>query len=100
VRAGIRDARTGRPPYLWTLFKAGRGRGDLVREAWEDVGRVFVVAIFMDFAYQLLVLRWFYPLETAIVALVLAFVPYILLRGPATRVVRWLTGVKGLETRR
>jgi lauroyl/myristoyl acyltransferase len=44
----------------------------------------------MDLIYQVIVLRWFYPLEALIVALVLAFLPYILLRGPVNRIARFL----------
>ena len=32
---------------------------------------------------------WFYPGETLIVAVVLAFVPYLVIRGPVGRAVRW-----------
>ena len=39
-------------------------------------------------SYQYLVLNTFYPGETLVVALLLAFVPYLLLRGPIERVAR------------
>jgi hypothetical protein len=35
------------------------------------------------------VLKTFYPGEAEIVAILLAFVPYLLLRGPVARVARW-----------
>jgi hypothetical protein len=44
----------------------------------------------MDLIYQVVVLRRFYPLEALIVAFVLAFLPYILLRGPVNRIARFL----------
>jgi hypothetical protein len=44
----------------------------------------------MDAIYQLIDLHWFYPGEAIIVALELAFVPYLLIRGPANRIARWM----------
>ncbi len=43
----------------------------------------------MDAIYQWIVLQTFYPAEAVIVAIALAFFPYVLLRGPITRVARW-----------
>jgi hypothetical protein len=42
----------------------------------------------MDSAYQLIVLDRFYPGEAVIVAILLAFIPYVLLRGPIARLAR------------
>ena len=42
----------------------------------------------MDAIYQGIVLRRFYPGEAVIVALLFAFVPYVIMRGPATRIAR------------
>jgi len=50
--------------------------------------RVFVVAVIMDLVYEGVVGRWFYPLETLIVAVVLAIVPYLVVRGPVNRIAR------------
>ena len=45
----------------------------------------------MDTVYQWRVLHTLYPDQAAAVALLLAFVPYLLLRGPIERVARhWL----------
>lgn len=85
VRAGIRDAETGVPPYLWSLVRHPEHRRALLRDGWKDVGRVFALAILIDCIYQIVVLRWVYPLETLVVATVLAFIPYVLIRGPVTR---------------
>jgi hypothetical protein len=52
------------------------------------VGKVFVLATILDVVYQFWVLRRFYPGESLIVALVLAIVPYLLLRGPVNRLSR------------
>jgi hypothetical protein len=42
----------------------------------------------MDAIYQFIALRWFYPGEAILVTLQLAFVPYLLVRGPANRIAR------------
>jgi hypothetical protein len=90
MRAGLKDAREGRPPYFWTLLTDSTQRVALLRDGWRAVARVFVLAIVMDVIYQLIVRRWIYPGETLIVAITLAVVPYLLLRGPINRLVRRL----------
>ena len=91
-RAGLKDAQHGRPPYFWTILTDPSQRADLVREGWKSVARVFVLAIVMDVIYQLIVLNWVYPFELILVAMLLAVVPYLLIRGPVNRVVRRLRG--------
>ena len=88
VRAGLKDAREGRPPYFWTILTDSSQRAELIRQGWKSVARVFVLAIVMDVIYQLIVLRWIYPGETLIVAIALAVLPYLVLRGPVNRLVR------------
>ena len=88
VRAGLKDAREGRPPYLWTLLTDSSQRVDLLREGWRSIARVFVLAVLMDLIYEYVVDRLFYPLETLIVAFTLAVVPYLVLRGPVNRIAR------------
>ena len=88
VRAGMRHARERRPPYFQTLWTNRSQRGRLLREGLSDVAKVLGLAVALDAVYQLLVLHWIYPGEALIVALILAFVPYLLLRGVANRVAR------------
>ena len=47
----------------------------------------------MDVIYQLIVLKIFYPGEAVIVAIGLAFFPYLLLRGPIERIISVYTAV-------
>lgn len=88
IRSGVADAKAGNPPYLLTLFQDQAQRRALLREAWVSVGKIFVIALLLDAIYQLIVERFVYPLETITVAFLLAIVPYVLLRGVVTRVVR------------
>ncbi len=93
VRAGLRDARDHRPPFLfWAIFTNRDARHDLRRQGWKDVGKVFIVAILLDVMYDLIVYRWVYPGQALIVAAVLAFVPYLMIRGPVTRIARRFIG--------
>ena len=48
----------------------------------------FLVAIALDGVYQLMTIRFVYPLELLFTATVLALVPYALLRGPFNRLAR------------
>jgi len=91
-RAGWKDAQTGRPPYFWTILTDPGQRTDLLREGWKSVARVFVLAIVMDVIYQLIVLHWIYPLELILIAILLAVVPYLFIRGPVNRIVSRLRG--------
>jgi hypothetical protein len=54
----------------------------------EVLGKVFVIALILDAIYQFQEFRWFYPGEALLVALILAAVPYFLLRGPVNRITR------------
>jgi hypothetical protein len=85
IRDGRQDAREGRAPYFWALFTEPRHRLALLRSGWKSVGKIFVVAFILDAIYQFIVLRWFYPGEAALTSVILAIVPYVLLRGAINR---------------
>ena len=87
-RAGLRDGREGRPAYLWAVFTDPEHRRDLLRQGWQDVGKVFIVASILDAIYQVIVHRGVYFGELLITATVLAIVPYVLFRGPVNRIAR------------
>jgi hypothetical protein len=88
IRAGVRDAGQDRAPYFWALINNPVHRREMLREGWRDVGKVFVIAIALDIVYQLIVLRWVYPGETLVVAAALALLPYLIVRGLVTRIVK------------
>jgi len=88
IRSGLRDAREGQPPFLWaTLFHRGK-RGALLRHGWRDVATLFFVAVVLDVIYQGLCFGSVRPLQVVIVAVVLAFVPYFVIRGLTNRIAR------------
>lgn len=90
ILAGLRDARAGRPPFLWAAITDTNRRRHHLTDGWRDIAKVFVFAAILDGIYQYFVLHAFHPLQAAIVAATLALVPYILTRGPANRFARRL----------
>jgi hypothetical protein len=90
IRAGWPDAWQGRPIFFWTLLREPTRTATMVRNLWRIVGKVFLVAVVLDVVYQLIVLRWVYPLETLIVATVLALVPCMIVRGIGNRIVTFI----------
>jgi uncharacterized protein YjeT (DUF2065 family) len=90
VRDGVKDARTGRSPYFRTVIADPARRAAHLHEGIAATGKIFVIAIAIDIAYQILELNEFYPGEAVVVATLLAFVPYLALRGPAARLARRL----------
>jgi len=91
IRHGLNDARTGRSPYFWTMLGNPRERAQRLNEGLNATARIIFLGLLMDAIYQVIVLRRFYPAEAVIVALLFAFIAYVIIRGPATRIARrWL----------
>lgn len=88
IRAGLLDARTGKPPYFWSLVTDPAHRIDMLKDGWKSVGKVFILALLLDVIYQGMVLKFVYPGEAIYVAFVLAILPYLILRGLVTRIAR------------
>lgn len=89
LRDGVRDGNGEGPTFLIALVTGARPRADLLREAYGAIGRILIVALILDVAYQVGVLGAFYPLEALIVAFVFAFLPYAIARGVVSRIVRF-----------
>jgi hypothetical protein len=86
---GIQDAKLGRSPYLWTVLTNPHERGGRLREGLISTARIILLGLIIDTIYQFVALKTFYPGEAVIVAIVLCFLPYLLLRGPFERIARW-----------
>jgi hypothetical protein len=96
---GVKDARGGQSPYLSAVARNPRERLGHLREGLTATARIILLGLVMDLIYQILVFKMFYPDEAVIVALLLAFVPYVLIRGPVTRIARWWRGGTSGEIR-
>ena len=93
IRAGRKDARQGRPPFLTAFVREPIKRWRLVLlDSSKDIGSTFLVGVGIDIIYQLLVLYGIRPLESLIVPTVLAVVPYLVVRGLTNRIVTWWRG--------
>ena len=86
IRDGLKDVRTGRSPYFWTVLRNPDERIGRLREGLNVTARIILLGLAIDVIYQVLVLKTFYPNEAVIVALLLAFVPYLLIRGLVVRI--------------
>jgi hypothetical protein len=97
VRAGLRDAHQDRAPFLWAVLWNPAHRRELLRQGWKDVGKVFILATILDVIYQLIVHRGVYVLELLITAVTLGIVPYVLLRGPISRIAKMVFAARSAK---
>jgi hypothetical protein len=81
LRDGLRFAREGRSFLLWGGPKDPAERWAQFWLGWRSIGKVFVLAIVLDVIYQLWVLHWVYVPQLLFVAVVVAVLPYLLVRG-------------------
>jgi len=88
VRDGMFDARTGRSPYFWTLVHDPARRHERLGEGIKATLRVVLLGVVIDVVYQFKVHGTVYPGEALGIALLLGFVPYLLIRGPIDRITR------------
>jgi len=88
VRDGSRDAREGRSAYLWSLLTNSDERRYLLESGWQGIAKVFILAFVLDIVYQFMQWRGLKPLQALLTAIILAVIPYALLRGPINRLMR------------
>ncbi|HWV51001.1 hypothetical protein [Pseudorhodoplanes sp.] len=86
---GTRDARSHRTPYLHTIIHDADNRGARLNEGLISISRIILLGFVMDTIYQWRVLGTFYPGEAVVITLILAVIPYIVLRDIVTRIARW-----------
>jgi len=92
LRDGIGDARTGRAPLLRTVLTDPEQRRGRLDEALIATARIILLGLAMDAAYQFIEFETIHPAEAVIIALLLAFLPYVVLRGLVTRIARRWVG--------
>ena len=96
LRDGLRDARSGREPFLWTVLSDPAQRRGRLDEAVIATSRIVLLGLAIDTVYQFVEFETFHPAEALIIALLLAFAPYLLLRGLVTRIARrWVVDASG-----
>ena len=83
---GSKDAKAGAPPYFWSIAKATVDeRHSLIKHGWGSVGKVFILAFVLDTLFQYLVAHSVAILGSILVAVILAILPYLFLRGAVNR---------------
>jgi hypothetical protein len=97
IHDGVKDARSGRSLYFWTVLHDPRKRVARLREGLNATARIILLAVGMDVIYQISVLNTFYPTEALLIALQLAFLPYVFICGPVARIARWRTRASPAE---
>jgi hypothetical protein len=88
IRSGLKDAKSGARPYFWSLLFTPGHRMEMIKDGWKSVGRLFSLAVALDLVYQAIVQSSIRLRAAIFVAIVLAIVPYVLLRGTVTRIAR------------
>ena len=86
IRSGLRDAKSGARPYFWSLVTTPGHRAEMLKEGWKSIARLFFLAMLLDIVYQIFVQHSFHLRAALLVAIVLAILPYLLLRGIVTRI--------------
>jgi hypothetical protein len=99
IRAGLKDAKEGRPAYLWEVFTNPAHRRDLLQGGWKDGRRLFLLSAILDTIYQIIVHHDIYIFELLFTATLLALVPYFVLRGPVNRLARLISRRRGRTER-
>jgi hypothetical protein len=86
---GIRDARGAHKSFFWTKVDDPEHQHGRLREGLFSVARVMALGIGMDVIYQIKELDSFYPAEAAVMAILLAVIPYFIFRWIVEIVARW-----------
>ena len=60
IRAGLQDAKAGKPPYFWSLATDPAHRAEMLENGWKSVGKVFVLALVLDVIYQIIAEHFVY----------------------------------------
>lgn len=97
LRDGKKDAMDGKPPYFWALFTEPEHRRERLQSGWKSIGKVFIVAFALDVIFQFIAFHGPRLRGGAMLTgIILALVPYVLLRGPVNRLfIRKLAAIEG-----
>jgi hypothetical protein len=79
---GVRDAKAGKPLYLWGLITDPATRKEQMSSGWKSIGKLAILAVILDLVYQFIDKDSVNLLGSLVASIILAIVPYFLLRGP------------------
>lgn len=87
LRDGWKGARRGERSFLWDVLQHPPAkRKEIVHAVWKSLKKVIFLAFTLDLIYQLYVFRAYYVFQTILLVLVLALIPYTVIRGLTTRI--------------
>lgn len=86
VHDGVRDAREGHRSFFWSAWRHPSEQTGRLREGLISTARIMLLGISMDVIYQLKELDQFYPAEAAVIAILLAVIPYFIFRW----IIEWI----------
>ena len=93
LRAGLKDARSGQPPYLWATVTRHGHRWAMLKDALKDLRMPLLLAALLDAIYQSIAHKGIYLLELLFTIVLLALVPYVIVRPIVNRLatlrLRW-----------
>lgn len=90
LRAGIKDAKRGEPPFFRALIHTEGKRGSLLALAARDAALPLAVAFVIDSILQQLINGRIRPVAALIVGGFLVFLPFLIVRALANRI--WTHG--------
>jgi len=93
LRFGVRDAKTGKAPFLDSVARAKGGRGALLKGAIRDAMIPLILAVVIDSILQQLINHRIRPLVALFVGSILVFLPFLIVRSLAHRA--WSHGHPG-----
>jgi hypothetical protein len=88
IRDGVRDARSGSPPFLAALLSKRTHKPTLLLSALASIRDLVAMAILGDVISQFLIFRNIHPAAALLLGPVLIVIPYAASRGLANRLVR------------
>lgn len=71
-----------------TMLRNPKERVGLLSDGVNATSRIIALGLVMDVVYQGIVFKTFYPDEALAIAIVLAFLPYVIIRGLVARISR------------
>ena len=85
VRAGIADAREGTLPFARRLRQGNEPREQLMKDSVKRALNPLALAFVLDVILQRLTLGYVRPLVAIVVAAVLVWIPFVIVRGVMNR---------------
>ena len=89
IRGGLRDAKSGNPPYLFGLLFGAESRRELLRSGVAAVRNLVALGIIMDIVFQLIIYHSVHPGAALVIGPILICFPYALSRALTTRLAGW-----------